>query len=383
MKYTIKDVQELANSRSGRCLSHEYIPRIKLIWECSLGHTWEARWDHVRKGSWCPKCAHIILSRERRGYDIDDMRKIANKRNGHCLSSEYINAHEKLEWKCSDGHIWQAIPSSILRGSWCPHCRYLGERKCRYVFEMLFNAKFPKTRIEGDTGILILDGYCGELKVAFEYQGQQHYRYMPHLHKSEKKFAQYIERDKIKAEWCRTKCIQLIVVPYWKNNDDQELSDFIGEVTGKNGKIDWSDFYSTLSVLRELGELANARNGKLISRQYLGTMKKLEWECSEGHKWEAVPDSIKRGSWCPYCAGNIRLDLSDIQQLAEARGGRCLSDSYKNLHTKMEFECSQGHKWFAKPNNIKQLGQWCPICSRYRRWETRRQNEYNDINKEN
>ncbi|MCP4898302.1 MAG: hypothetical protein GY906_15115, partial [bacterium] len=40
-------------------------------------------------------------------------------------------------------------------------------------------------------------------------------------------------------------------------------------------------------------------------------------------------------------------------------GGKCLSDTYINTHTKLLWECKQGHQWEAKPSNIKS-GRWCP-----------------------
>ena len=54
--------------------------------------------------------------------------KIAKQRDGKCLSDEYINAHTKLKWKCSKGHIWEAIPDSVKRGSWCSECAKIKRR---------------------------------------------------------------------------------------------------------------------------------------------------------------------------------------------------------------------------------------------------------------
>lgn len=37
-----------------------------------------------------------------------------------------------------------------------------------------------------------------------------------------------------------------------------------------------------------------------------GSGKKVWWKCSEGHEWEAViANRTKRGSGCPFCAGNM------------------------------------------------------------------------------
>ena len=69
----------------------------------------------VIKGTWCPFCSGSVVT-------IHDMRLLAKKKNGKCLSSQYINSDTKLLWECHDGHQWKATPSSIKRGTWCPIC---------------------------------------------------------------------------------------------------------------------------------------------------------------------------------------------------------------------------------------------------------------------
>jgi len=50
-----------------------------------------------------------------------------------------------------------------------------------------------------------------------------------------------------------------------------------------------------------------------------------------------------------------------MHTLATLRGGKCLSKEYETAHIHLEWECKEGHKWMAKPNNIQQ-GKWCPKC---------------------
>ena len=51
-----------------------------------------------------------------------------------------------------------------------------------------------------------------------------------------------------------------------------------------------------------------------------------------------------------------------MNKIAMKRGGRCLSETYIDSKTKLQFECEYGHKWYAIPMNIK-LGTWCPTCA--------------------
>lgn len=55
--YSLKDMQELAKSRGGQCMSTEYKDiKSKLKWKCAFGHEWEATPKLHLVGHWCPEC---------------------------------------------------------------------------------------------------------------------------------------------------------------------------------------------------------------------------------------------------------------------------------------------------------------------------------------
>jgi hypothetical protein len=116
-------------------------------------------------------------------------------------------------------------------------------------------------------------------------------------------------------------------------------------------------------TIGDMRKKAMQKGGKCLSEKYINTHTKLLWECSEGHRWEAVPSSIKQGTWCPRCSGTYPLNLQAMQKMAEERGGKCLSEKYINTHTKLLWECSAHHQWETTPNNIR-AGQWCPYCGK-------------------
>jgi len=101
---------------------------------------------------------------------------------------------------------------------------------------------------------------------------------------------------------------------------------------------------------------------------------KVRWRCAEGHEWDAAPKAVKRGTWCPTCGGRQRLTIQDMHKLAKERGGRCLSHIYVNNQIHLLWECKRGHQWEAVPMSIRQ-GTWCPTCfyeDRMRRTKKRR-----------
>lgn len=175
---------------------------------------------------------------------IKQMQILADNRLGKCLSDEYKNAHFKLKWECNLGHIWEAEPNEIKKGTWCPYCNHPID--INYLYNRIYN------------------------------------------------------------------------------------------------------------IIKE-------REGKCLSK-YINSKTKVECECSNGHKFNIIPNHLLRGIWCPYCSGNNKKDILDMQKLANLKNGKCLSIIYKNNHTKIEWQCTKSHKWFATPTNINQ-GHWCPYCN--------------------
>ncbi|MBF9252222.1 hypothetical protein I2I11_02845 [Pontibacter sp. 172403-2] len=115
-------------------------------------------------------------------------------------------------------------------------------------------------------------------------------------------------------------------------------------------------------ALHEMQHLAHERGGKCLSDTYVNSKSRLWWECGKGHTWQATPFSVKtRKSWCPACANNRPLGLEKMQELAKAKGGKCLSDAYTNCKVALQWECRKGHSFMTTPDMIVQ-GSWCPQC---------------------
>ena len=119
-------------------------------------------------------------------------------------------------------------------------------------------------------------------------------------------------------------------------------------------------------TIRAMSSLARGRGGHCISTLYTNTSTPLLWQCGAGHQWRAVPESIRKGSWCPACAGVRRGTIQEMRKVAASRGGACLSETYENTATKLSWRCSAGHEWSAASLHIKK-GHWCPHCARVAR----------------
>ena len=109
--------------------------------------------------------------------------------------------------------------------------------------------------------------------------------------------------------------------------------------------------------------IAAERGGECLSWSYINAHSSLEWLCARGHAWSANAWNVINGSWCPACAQRKprpRHTLAEMQSIAAERGGACLSGSYDPRA--MQWRCAEGHKWITSPGAIM-LGTWCWICS--------------------
>ncbi|MCK5561674.1 MAG: zinc-ribbon domain-containing protein, partial [Thermoplasmata archaeon] len=374
---TIEDMQNIAKSRGGECLSKEYInAKTRLTWQCQEGHVWKATPDTVKQGKWCRICSYKERGLKHLRYSISNLHALAKERGGVCLSNIYHGSKNKYEWKCKQGHIWNASWDNVMRGKWCPVCAGSRmERSCRIIFELLFQKKFRKSKPKWlinpyTTNRLELDGYCKSLHLAFEYHGAQHYSQHKFFSKTEEEFQIRKEIDKIKKRLCKEHNVTLIEIPYFIK--DENLANFIVKKIQENNikieriPIEIYDYKSLDGVfspekLKECQELAKSKGGECLSKRFISAHSNLWWRCKEGHEWEAKPSRVKSRTWCPFCAGKYQT-IEDMQNIAKSRGGKCLSKEYINTKTKLRWKCSEGHEWDATPNMIKN-GTWCPICA--------------------
>ena len=115
-------------------------------------------------------------------------------------------------------------------------------------------------------------------------------------------------------------------------------------------------------TLDEIQRDAAARGGRCISETYVDSLTLMEWECAAGHRWRACAHAIRQGHWCKRCAdARLRPPLDAVHAIAAERGGKCLSECYTNSQAKLDWQCAHGHRWTASLNSVKQ-GSWCPQC---------------------
>lgn len=64
-----------------------------------------------------------------------------------------------------------------------------------------------------------------------------------------------------------------------------------------------------------------------------------------------------------YDERKARLDMRDLMQAAEFRGGRLRSEHWEgHMHARLEWSCCQGHTFALSPHAVLMGGHWCMEC---------------------
>ena len=100
-----------------------------------------------------------------------------------------------------------------------------GERMCCQTMERIYGVPFssiwPTWLVNPETGSkLELDCYNDDLKIAVEYNGEQHYTWPNFTNQTHEQFINQVRRDVLKVELCERNGVYLIVVPFSVDYDD-------------------------------------------------------------------------------------------------------------------------------------------------------------------
>lgn len=310
MAVVISDFSTVAAQRGGQCLNpDDYVnTNTKLTWQCLEGHTWTARWNNVKHGSWCPKC----------------------RLKSEALVRAFLEFVTELE-----------LPST--KPSWLRNC---GGPRAYYQ----------------------LDGLNEDAKLAFEYHGPQHYSHVAAFHSDNTKLTLQQERDDFVRRICQNRGIRLIEVATLPcgtlAHQISHIRAYCEPVLGLIAEATVADFLKRPFGQKALDKLkahALTHNGACLSPIFTGVRTKYEWQCQLGHRWLATWTHVKDGSWCPVCGNQFGPTPDLICSTAHERGGKCLTPTEYSRKKKLSWQCAEGHTWAATWVSVQQ-GNWCPKC---------------------
>lgn len=390
--YHIAELEKIAIQKGGKLISNKYQnAHSKLEFEDKDKNRFFMAPTDVKSGKWSPYESGNVYNNPE--YHLNILKTIAKEKGGKLISNEYKNGSTKMEFEDKNGNRFFMRPNSVKMGQWSPFEIFnLSEERCRQCIEFIFETKFLNTwdiiKRQGKRN-LQLDGYNDNLKLAFEYQGEQHYHYKDVIAKTEKEKKEQFEliqkNDHEKRQLCEQNNIVLIEIKYFNmkyKNDIDYLTHVIKEIEKYNNleinqyllniedrvhdfKIDYNKMPTNQKYLDELKNIAEHKGGKLISTEYINNSTNLEFEDRNGNRFLMRPANVKLGRWSPYEVKKVRdsrYHLNELKLIAENNGGKLISNKYTNNKTKLEFEDKSGNRFFMDSSSVKS-GSWSPYES--------------------
>lgn len=122
------------------------------------------------------------------------------------LYGDFMRARNTIGWKFS-----------------CESFHYITENICMKIIENICNCNVVrqfKIQLPSEK-IIKVDFYLPERKEIIEYDGSQHYRWEPYIHKTYNRFVDQVNRDNALVQYCKENSIQLLRIP-WKDNSRLE-----------------------------------------------------------------------------------------------------------------------------------------------------------------
>jgi len=351
----IKLAHESAKEHNGKFLSTVFT-RVdyKYLWKCENENheSFEAQFNEVRDNNkWCKYCDTR--------YHLSDIQKLAEGHKGKCLCLEkdFKNNDTDMLFLCANNHEFISRGRYIVAGSWCNICNDSnGEIISRRILEFIYSCEFTKAHpefLKNEKGYnLELDGYNEELKIAFEYNGGQHYKHIPFFHKTDDALLKIQERDKLKVILCKQNGIHLIVIPYTVNYYDiymYILERCINIPENTPLTIDYSILEMDKSMntvqqkmLKKVTDFLDIKGAKLVDKNYINNYTPLTMLCKRNHNVYLCWTKLCEGNFCEKCTmlDNIEKELIKIHHFCRENELELIDDSlYKNRDSVLLWKC--------------------------------------------
>ena len=169
---------------------------------------------------------------------------------------------------------------------------------------------------------------------------------------------------------------------WWKCKNGHEWQVPVVQRTTKGGGCPYCSGHKPITGVNDLetvnptlaAEWHPTKNGDLTpSTISKSSGKKVWWQCSEGHEWEAtVINRNKKNSGCPYCSGRMAIigvnDLATTNPDLVAEWHPTKNQDILPIHVTpgsqkvVWWQCSEGHEWESSVTH-RSNGTGCPYCS--------------------
>jgi hypothetical protein len=276
---------------------------IKTTWECPKGHRFELCYTHLRDPRYgCAKCAK---------WQPEDYEAAAFERGITWLGLYPSSSHKPTRWRCSEGHEWEAPLHSLQS---CNVCAYENRSEALRLMPEDYHAlaaKFgvtwlgPEVRNSGEkTNWRCEQGH----EWSAQYRAFRGCTVCNYPHRAEKRRNTPEEYHALAAErglvWLGPEVTGSAQKTKWQCSQGHIWETSYSVIRGGCGcracsyeerqeahRLHSQDYYA----------LAARREFTWLGPEVRASKYHTQWQCSNGHTWEASYNNIEKGSGCPFC----------------------------------------------------------------------------------
>ena len=217
---------------------------------CDQGHAIQVRPCHFKRGFGCPKCAKNCPFEAEK-----DLKQQAMQR-GYKIMSEYVNTNTLIQMICDKDHEIWILPLNFKKGQGCGICnKSKGERLISSALALLqipfkMEYRFPDSDRYYDFGF---NSHYGG--VVIEWDGIQHFSYVPYFHDKTRSFEDERANDLRKTTDVINRGHKIIRFNYmWIKRSIEETAEFISTAIESPELLIVSDpvMYSWLDTITTL-----------------------------------------------------------------------------------------------------------------------------------
>lgn len=318
--------------------------RTKVWWRCDKGHEWQAALDsRVGAGRSCPYCSNQAVNPGQNDLATvaPEMARLWNPtRNGDLKPTDLTpGSNRLLWWKCDRGHEWQAKVYAIKAGCACPYCAgkrpIVGETDLSTTHPQIarmWSARNKLAPTEFTAGsskkvwLVCQKGHEWEAQVNSVAAMGCGCPYCAGKKAIPGETDLATLRPNLMEQWDFEKntvgpketTVASHDKVWWKCELGHSWQAVVFSRTKENGTA--CPYCTGKRVLPGFNDLATLKpkiaeqwypplNGQLKPEDVTpGSNKKVWWQCSDGHVWQAAIYSRTRrkGSGCPVCAGTTK-----------------------------------------------------------------------------
>ncbi len=296
------------------------------------------------------------------------------------------NSGQKLPWRCSRGHEWEAVVFSRSRGGGCPYCA--GKRP------IVGESDLATTNPE-----LVAEALFDPTTVSAGSEKKRPWR-CPQGHEYETVVAYRATRG-TGCPVCANKEVRPGVndlATLFPEIAAEALFDASTVSVGSKAKVNWrcpqGHEYSTQVVARTsrgvgcsycvnqavlpgFNDLATTHPELAAEALFdpttitFGSGKPMLWRCSKGHEYKSSPAKRRRGDGCHICSGReLARGVNDLATTHPEIAAQAVIDEGFDPtrvtfghNSRMKWRCEFGHEWLATPNGRTSSKTGCPVCA--------------------